>query len=122
MFGEWALPGRPFTTLLMNELADFLVAKRRKPCVVRLARIYAKPRDYTGRDDFCGERYEQADPSHPGFVVRGMPNPDNLPYRMVDGRRRLHKLRQQGRRTSLFYVFDYEEIEHLIRDVRIVDK
>jgi hypothetical protein len=122
MFGEFALPGRLFSTLLMDDLADFLVASGRKPRVVRLAKIYAKPRDYTGIDDFEGERYEQADPSYPGLVVQGMPNPDKLPYRMVDGRRRLHKLRLQGRRTALFYVFDYEEIEHLIRDVRIVDK
>lgn len=122
MFGEFALPGRPFATLLMDDLAVMLQASGRKPSVVRLAQIYAKPRDFTGRDDFCGERYEQADPAYPGLVVKGMPNPDELPYRMVDGRRRLHKLRLQGRRTSLFYVFEYEEVAPLIRDVRVVDK
>lgn len=91
MYGDWALPGRPYCYLAMEELCF-------------------------GNDDFQGPRFAQADPRHPGILVRNMPNPCQLPYRMIDGRRRLEKLRRQAAVSGYFVVFEYDEVRPFIRD------
>jgi hypothetical protein len=40
------------------------------------------------------------------MLIRGMSNPCERDYRMVDGRRRMEKLRRKGEVAGHFFVFD----------------
>lgn len=116
MFGDWGLAGRPYSFLDLEALVDRYPLEQRAG-MARLKDICAKPGNWFGIDEFSGPRYDEADPAFPGILVLGMPNPCALPYRLVDGRRRLHKLALQGRRTSLFYIYEYKQVRPFIRDV-----
>ena len=68
------------------------------------------------------ERYKEADINCPGIITNG-PNPFDNKYRMLDGRRRLHKLLLNNEKESLFYVLPWEEIKPLfVSDPKIIDK
>jgi len=118
MYGEWALPGRPCSFVPIAAMVKQLLPGRR-PVLVRLDSICAKPGNWFGTDDFSGPRFEAADIRYPGLLVQDMPNPCQLPYRMIDGRRRLEKLRRMGLGESWFHVFTFTEIEPWIRDVQV---
>jgi hypothetical protein len=117
MYGDWALPGLAYAYL--NVVRMIRMAPGRAPQSVPLDAICAKPADWFGRDDFSGPRFERADTRVPGLLVQGMPNPCDLPYRLVDGRRRLEKLRRQGMREGPFLVFSYEEARDFIYEARL---
>ena len=53
------------------------------------------------------KRYQNADTSIPG-ILSPVKNPDNKPYRMIDGRRRMWKLQDQQKDSGLFYVLPEE--------------
>jgi hypothetical protein len=56
-------------------------------------------------------RYEHADASFPMLAVEGAPNPDGKPFRVLDGRHRICRLRERGATTGQFFVLDLAEIE-----------
>ena len=56
-----------------------------------------------------GERYDASDIKYPGIITIGR-NPHDNEYRMVDGRRRIHKLLSNGVTNSNFYVIIWEEL------------
>ena len=58
---------------------------------------------------WSGKRYDEADIKYPGIITTG-PNPYDNEYRMVDGRRRIHKLLSNGVTESNFYVIEWEEL------------
>ena len=58
---------------------------------------------------WSGKRYDEADIKYPGIITTG-PNPYDNEYRMVDGRRRIHKLLSNGVIESNFYVIMWEEL------------
>jgi hypothetical protein len=119
MFGDWALPGRPNSYIALGDFAKACLHGK-GPTRVTLTEICVKPGDWFGTNDFSGLRFEKADPRYPGILVRDMPNPCGLPYRMIDGRRRLEKIRRCGETSSLFYVFDFAEIAPYIFDFVVV--
>lgn len=119
MYGDWALPGREYSYISMGDLARQLLPGR-VPQSIAFDSICAKPGDWFGVDDFSGPRFEQADTSYPDLLVRNMPNPCDLAFRMIDGRRRLEKLRREGAYSSEFIVFEYVEVEPLIFDFELV--
>lgn len=121
MYDDWALPGRQYSYIALLDLARKHMPGRHAK-TVRFDEICAKPGDWFGRDDFSGERYEAADPQYPGMLIRGMPNPCDLPYRMVDGRRRMEKLRRRGISKGKFFVFEHAECEEFIFDFLLEDK
>jgi hypothetical protein len=53
------------------------------------------------------------------MLIHAMPNPCDLPYRMVDGRRRLEKLKRRGLDAGKFYVFEFEDCKEFIFDFLI---
>ena len=103
----------------MRDLAHQLLPGRVSQ-TIEFDGIYAKPGDWFGRDDFTGQRFEQADPNYPGLIIRNMPNPCGLPFRMIDGRRRLEKLRRKGAESGEFIVFECAEVEPFIFDFELV--
>jgi hypothetical protein len=55
-------------------------------------------------------RYAYADTAFPMLAAEGAPNPDGKPFRLLDGRHRLHKLVITGATTGSFYIVPYSEI------------
>ena len=51
-------------------------------------------------------RYKKCDISIPGIVATNSRNPDNLKYRMIDGRHRMAKMKSKDITESLFYIID----------------
>ena len=64
---------------------------------------------------WSGKRYDEADIKYPGIITTG-PNPYDNEYRMVDGRRRIHKLLSNGVIESNFYVIMWEELRPFFLD------
>ena len=114
MYRDWALPGREYSYISLFHLVKKHLGKN--PETVRFSDICAKPGDWFGGDDFSGRRYEDADARYPGILIHSMPNPCDLPYRMVDGRRRMEKLRRSGLDAGKFYVFELEDCKEFIFD------
>lgn len=94
----------------------------KQPELLRFDEICAKPGDWFGVDDFSGPRFEAADPKYPGMVIRGMPNPCDRPYHMVDGRRRMEKLRRAGERGGQFFVFEFADCGEFIFDFELEEE
>lgn len=63
-----------------------------------------------------GEAYKNCDPNVPGIIAYNCPNPYDNKYRMLDGRHRIMRLLFEGKTKSKFYVFDFNEIKHFMRD------
>lgn len=113
MYGDWALPDYDYSYISMQELVPKLFPDK-APEKLTFSNICAKPGNFFGTNDFRGPRFDAADTKYPGTVIRNMPNPCGTEYRMIDGRRRMEKLRRQGLDEGLFLVFDYEEIRPFI--------
>jgi len=121
MFGEWALPERQYSYIALLDLAiKHMPGKQAEQ--IAFGDICAKPGDWFGGDDFSGPRFETAETQYPGLMVRGMPNPCGRPYRMIDGRRRMEKLRRSGVSSGQFFVFDYGDCEEFIFDFVLDEK
>lgn len=121
MYGDWGLPARPNCFVEITRLVPALIPNR-KPIFIDHAEICAKPGNWFGQNDFSGPRFEQADTQYSGMIVRAMPNPCSRQYRMIDGRRRLEKMRRAGITRSSYFVFDYEEVLPYIVDFELVDQ
>ena len=83
-----------------------------EPQVVAFSEIwhqlhYPEERERGTRPD--DERYQAADTSYPG-ILSPLKNPGGKPYRMLDGRRRMWKLENQGHTQGRFYVIPEPEI------------
>lgn len=115
MYGDWALAGREYSYIALIDLAKKHMPGKQTE-TVRFSDICAKPGNWFGGDDFSGERYEAADTQYPGILIHAMPNPCDLPYRMVDGRRRMEKLRRSGIERGNFFVFEYADCREFIFD------
>ncbi len=70
------------------------------------------PSSMTGRRCGCcaGVRYASCDTSIPCIVLDKVSNPDNLRYRMIDGKHRMMKMRLHGQLDSIFYVLSLDEV------------
>lgn len=54
-------------------------------------------------------RYSLANIKYP-MIVSELPNPDNLEYRLIDGRHRIDKLIQNGKNSAFFYIIPSETV------------
>lgn len=54
-------------------------------------------------------RYQEADTSYPGILAE-IRNPDNKPYRMLDGRRRLWKQELAGAKEGAFMIIPVPDV------------
>jgi len=61
------------------------------------------------------DRYKKADIKYKGIITTGH-NPYNNEYRMIDGRRRMHKLLSNGVIKSNFYVIPWEKIKPFFKE------
>lgn len=118
MFKDWALPNRPQCFLPFDEMVPALHPGREVQ-IIEFKQICAKPNFWFGADDFQGSRFDAAEVKFPGMLVKDMPNPCGLPFRMIDGRRRMEKLIRAGDAAGPFVIFQYEEIEPYIQNFEI---
>lgn len=112
MYAEWALPGRKYSYVSLVDLVRNLGLVR-TPRVIEHAPICAKPGHWCGGNYFAGARYEGADTRYPGFLVADMPNPCQLPFRMIDGRRRCINCSCRESRQARFSCFNMPKYFHL---------
>ena len=70
------------------------------------------PSNMIGTHCICcaGRRYHNCDISEPCIVLENASNPDNLKYRMIDGKHRMMKMRSHGQLDSMFYVLSLDSI------------
>ena len=112
MSGQWQLGKWPESFIEIMPLHDLV--QHRKTSEIAFADIASKP--YKGpnpNDEKSIQRYIKSDPSYPGYIVE-MQNPYGKRYRMIDGRRRLHKQTESGKTSGNFYVFQFNEITPFI--------
>ena len=120
MHGEFSYPGKPLSYIDIEALWNNTHDRRSRLRQLSFDLIAFKPPDYPGAEwAVSGERYRQADPRYPGFVVEGLANPWNKPYRLIDGRRRLHKMLQAGLASGPFLVFQMDDITPYVFDAII---
>ena len=93
--------------LFMEDVLHLLTEERLKS--VPLKSIGWKDKPIFPRP-WKGERYDAADIKYPGIITTGH-NPYDNKYRMVDGRRRIHKLLSNGVKKSNFYVIEWDELK-----------
>tara|TARA_B110000858_G_scaffold89711_2_gene103742 strand:+ start:7467 stop:7895 length:429 start_codon:yes stop_codon:yes gene_type:complete len=115
MYGDWALPDREYSYIALLDLARKHMQGKQAQ-TVRFSDICAKPGDWFGGNDFSGERHEAAEAKYPGMLIHNMHNPCDRAYRMVDGRRRMEKLRRSGFDAGKFIVFEFEDCKEFIFD------
>ena len=92
---------------------DYVRIFNLKPVLINFKEISHKP-----LLDKQTNRYEQANVKYP-MMVTAMHNPDNLPYRMIDGRHRIHKLKDSGVQQGYFYIIP---LSFVLLNIRIVKK
>jgi hypothetical protein len=120
MYRDWALPGSEYSYIALFDLAKKHM-RGKQPTTVRFGDICARSGGWFGGDDFSEKRYEDADVKYPGMLIHTMLNTCDLPYRMVNGRRRMEKLRRSGLDAGKFYVFKFEDCREFISDFLVED-
>lgn len=121
MYGDAAFEGFEYSYVSIKSLLTSPVTPKPKLAKIQLTDVWSKPGDWFGIDDFDPEsiRYQKADPSYPGIVVEGMQNPAGKPFRLIDGRRRLNKLKTLGVVEYPFYIFPLEAVRPFIVEAKM---
>ena len=108
MKGEWRIEDIPEDCIIRpSSLKSAFISK--KPEIINFLSIAYK--EYNHENE--GDRYAKADVTEvpTGIVVKDMPNPYGKMYRLVDGKYRIHKLKENGFNASKFYVLQYDEVK-----------
>ena len=119
--GNWEYDNHKSKVLDLKYINDNLLSKDRLQ-TIKLKEIAWKSKHHfpynLGKNCICcgGKAYINCDPSIPGIIAYNCPNPYDNKYRMLDGRHRIMRLLFEGKIESKFYVFDFNEIKHFIRD------
>jgi hypothetical protein len=110
-FGDWRIDGTP-CELHLKQIRDHLTKDKLR--LIKFSDIGFKGRqiDYV----INPVRYRKSDVSYPG-ILSNMPNPYNLPYRMIDGVHRINKMINQGFTESYFYVLPEDVIRNNLTGV-----
>ena len=116
-------------SLLLGRVVDLLLKSPRSPQKIGFDRLCHKPMHldaypglespnaaYCHDEDISPQRYSAACPLVPGIVAEGAPNPCGAPYRMLDGRHRICKLKLEFPevKAAWFFVVRWDEIMELI--------
>lgn len=102
MDGDWQLFNVP-TQIDCKSVYEWIKLKNIDPISINIDDIGHKT---TKTIETRDSRYKQADMDLAGIVVKGMKNPADKPYRMIDGRHRLLKAQNSGRSYVRVYVIE----------------
>ena len=112
--GDWRLPPLdPERTWLIWLEPLFERTSGRRPEALDLDQVCHR-REVVSEDRLAG-----CDPEIPGIVLRGAANPCGLPYRLIDGNHRLHRLRAAGRRHGPFFVLEFADVADCVLDYEV---
>ena len=117
--GNWEYGDYRCQKLDLTLLNDMLTDDRLK--IIKLKEIAWKGKHHypynLGEYCYCcgGRKYKNCDPNIPGIIAFNCQNPYDNKYTMLDGRHRITKHLNEGKTESKYYVFDFDEIKHLIR-------
>ncbi len=95
----------------LREIYNHLEATGVEPQTVAFEDIWYNSQYPGNREDEIQKndaRFQKADIRFPG-ILSPIKNPDNKPYRMLDGRRPLWKQQEAGANEGLFFVVPEEE-------------
>lgn len=107
MDGQWTLPNRCPLVIPVKLVWALIRYRELQYEVVDIDLIGYKPLDI----DTNSPRYFMADLDYPVILVKGMPNPMNKPYRMIDGRHRLLKTINNGDTSIRAFVLTEKDVE-----------
>ena len=109
LIGNWCITEdlQEVHYLFMRDITHLLTEERIKS--VKLKSIAWKNK-HNFPFPWLGERYNNADTNYLGIITTG-PNPYDNEYRMIDGRRRIHKLLSNKIIESNFYVIEWDELK-----------
>ena len=107
MDGSWRLKGCPEMYLDTQRIIDLIEFRDAVPICLDLDQIAYKEIDSIDIND---SRYIAANTKFPGIVVKGMQNPYNKEYRLIDGRHRLLKTINQGKTKMNVYVLSESDV------------
>ena len=109
--GSWKIDGRSFEIDLQG-LIPYL--KSKEPQIILHDQIAWHKLKMYGDSVY---RFRDCDITCPGIVAANVPNPRGKPYRLIDGKHRLHKIKQETNAyKSAFYVLSKEEFYAIISD------
>ena len=106
MDGDWQVYDVP-THIDCSKIYSWVKLKNIEPISINIDDIGHKA---TNKIETRDSRYRQADINLPGIVVKGMKNPADKSYRMIDGRHRLLKAKNSGRSYIQVYVMIEEQV------------
>lgn len=115
-YGDWTLHevSKELVRIRLNSIQHLLTDDRLQ--LLNHKDISWKGKNYplsvTGKHCICcaGRRYHNCDINVPCIVLENASNPDNLKYRMIDGKHRMMKMRAHGQLDSMFYVLSLNSI------------
>ena len=107
---EWSIIDIPMA-IDCRQIYSILKYNNTIPQLVPIKDIGHKPIDGIDKEDV---RYLNANLNLPAILVRGMRNPVNKPYRMIDGRHRILKAKENNIPDLLAYVIEEKQaLKHL---------
>jgi len=123
--GNWEYNNQKNSVLDMSTIYDNMLTDDRLK-IIKLKEIAWRGKHHfpynSGKDCTCckGEYYFSCDPSKPGVIAYNCPNPYDNKYRMLDGRHRIMRHLFEGKTEAEYYVFDFNEIKHLMTGYKII--
>lgn len=113
MTGEWALPNLPEMIIDSCYVYSYIKYKKYEAKELEIEKIAYKD---ISSIDMLDSRYLTANTGYPGIAVKGMPNPYNKPYRLIDGRHRLLKRINENHSTVNVYILTEQDIRKFYQD------
>ena len=124
-FGNWCIPNQEHKYLWLQD--GILLREHLSPDKLKTIHIndiaykgFNLPKTQTHENCICcnGIRYIHCDTTYPGILLEGKQyNNYNKKYLCIDGKHRLMKLAEKGTVKSKFYIFTYDEVKHLIKEL-----
>ena len=124
--GNWRYGDHECQKLDLDLLTDMLTVERLQ--TIKLKEIAWKGKHHypynLGEHCYCcgGRKYSNCDPNIPGIIAYNCKNPYDNKYTMLDGRHRITRHLDNGKTEAEYYVFDFDEIKHLIRPYNRIKK
>lgn len=101
---EWKIDNRVGYIECDKTLFNYVKVYKLSPQLVDFCYIsYKKVQDF----DRGLPRYTLANVNYP-MIISELANPDNLPYRLIDGSHRIDKLIRKGSQNAFFYIIPGE--------------
>ena len=123
--GNWEYNNQKRSVLDMSSIYDNMLTDDRLK-TIKLKEIAWRGKHHfpynVGKNCTCcgGEYYLKCDPTKPGIIAYNCPNPYDNKYRMLDGRHRIMRHLFDGKTEAEYYVFDFNEIKHLMTGYKII--